>query len=91
MSTIGLDYQRGSYPDEVVGMVRDARDDGPRSEPLPEILIPHSQNPYVVVNVIARTTLDPVAAAQTARAYALRRSSQAAEGVSQSNPNEIDS
>ena len=66
-----LDYQRGPYPYEVVGVVRDARD-GPRSEPVPEIFIPHSQNPYLVMNVIARTTLDPVAVAQTARAYALR-------------------
>ena len=47
-------------------------DDGPRSEPVPEIFIPHAQNPYLVLNVIARTTLDPVAVAQTARAYALR-------------------
>jgi putative ABC transport system permease protein len=67
-----LDYQRGPYPYEVVGVVRDARYDGPRSEPVPEIFIPHSQNPYLVMNVIARTTLDPVAVAQTARAYALR-------------------
>jgi predicted permease len=67
-----LDYQRGPYPYEVVGVARDARSDGPRSEPVPEIFIPHSQNPYLVMNVIARTTLDPVAVAQTARAYALR-------------------
>ncbi len=67
-----LDYQRGPYPYEVVGVVRDDRHDGPRSEPVPEIFIPHSQNPYLVLNVIARTTLDPVAVAQTARAYALR-------------------
>ena len=67
-----LDYQSGPYPYEVVGVVRDDRHDGPRSEPVPEIFIPHSQNPYLVMNVIARTTLDPVAVAQTARAYALR-------------------
>jgi putative ABC transport system permease protein len=67
-----LDYQRGPYPYEVVGVVRDARYDGPRSEPGPEIFIPHSQNPYLVLNVIARTALDPVAVARTARAYALR-------------------
>jgi putative ABC transport system permease protein len=67
-----LDYQGGPYPYEVVGVVRDARHDGPRSEPLPEIFIPHSQNPYLVMNVIARTAVDPVAVAQTARALALR-------------------
>ena len=67
-----LDYQGGSYPYEVVGVVRNDRHDGPRSEPVPEIFIPHSQNPYLVLNVIARTTLDPMAVAQTARANALR-------------------
>ncbi len=67
-----LDYQGGPYPYEVVGVVRDDRHDGPRSEPVPEIFIPHSQNPYLVLNVIARTTMDPVAVAQTARAHALR-------------------
>ena len=67
-----LDYQRGPYPYEVVGVVRDDRHDGPRSEPVPEIFIPHAQNPYLVLNVIARTTLDPLAVAQTARAAALR-------------------
>jgi predicted permease len=66
-----LDYQRGPYPYEVVGVVRDARFDGPRSEPVPEIFIPHAQNPYLVMNVIARTTIDPLAVAQTARANAL--------------------
>jgi putative ABC transport system permease protein len=67
-----LDYQRGPYPYEVVGVVRDARHDGPRSEPGPEMFIPHSQNPYLVMNVIARTALNPMAVARTARAYALR-------------------
>jgi predicted permease len=67
-----LDYQRGPYPYEVVGVVRDDRFDGPRSEPVPEIFIPHAQNPYLVLNVVARTTVDPMAVAQTARASALR-------------------
>ncbi len=62
--TLVLDYQGGPYPYEVVGVVRDARVDGPRSEPVPEIFVPHAQNPYLVMNVIARTTLDPVAVAQ---------------------------
>jgi predicted permease len=67
-----LDYQRGPYPYEVVGVVRDDRFDGPRSEPVPEVFIPHAQNPYLVLNVVARTTVDPMAVAQTARASALR-------------------
>ena len=70
--TLILDYQRGPYPYEVVGVVRDARFDGPRSQPVPEIFIPHAQNPYLVMNVIARTTVDPLTVAQTARAHALR-------------------
>ncbi len=67
-----LDYQGGVYPYEVVGVVGDARVDGPRTAPVPEMFIPHAQNPYLVMNVIARTTLDPAAVAATARAYALR-------------------
>jgi putative ABC transport system permease protein len=51
--------------------VRDDRHDGPRSEPVPEIYIPHAQNPYLVLNVVARTTLDPLAVAPAARAKAL--------------------
>lgn len=66
-----LDYQGGAYPYEVVGVVRDARARGPRSEPVPEIFIPHAQNPYLVMNVIARTTIDPQAVAASARASAL--------------------
>jgi putative ABC transport system permease protein len=56
----------------VVGVVRDARYDGPRSDPAPEIFIPHAQNPYLVMNVLVRTTLDPAALAGPARAQALK-------------------
>ena len=67
-----LDYQKGPYPYEVVGVVRDARHKGPRNETTAEIFIPHAQNPYLVMNLIARTTIDPLAVAQTARAAARR-------------------
>jgi len=67
-----LDYQQGPYPYEVIGVVGDDRHKGPRSEPVPEIFIPHAQNPYLVMNVIARTAVDPAAVAQSARASALR-------------------
>jgi putative ABC transport system permease protein len=70
--TLILDYQGGSTERQVVGVVRDARYGGPRSNPAPEIFIPHAQNPYLVMNVVARTTIDPAALAQTARAQALK-------------------
>jgi putative ABC transport system permease protein len=66
-----LDYQGGATSRQVVGVVRDARYDGPRSNPSPEIFIPHAQNPYLVMNVVVRTTIDPASLAQAARAQAL--------------------
>jgi predicted permease len=67
-----LDYQGGPSAREVVGVVRDARYDGPRSDPAPEIFIPHAQNPYLVMNVAVRTTIDAAALSQSARAQALK-------------------
>jgi putative ABC transport system permease protein len=70
--TLILDYQGGASPRQVVGVVRDARYRGPRSDPAPEIFVPHAQNPYLVMNVVVRTTIDPGVLAQTARAQALK-------------------
>ena len=70
--TLILDYQDGPSPRQVVGVVRDARYRGPRSDPAPEIFIPHAQNPYLVMNVVVRTTIEPIALARTARAQALK-------------------
>jgi putative ABC transport system permease protein len=70
--TLILDYQGGAAAREIVGVVRDARYKGPRSQPAPEIFIPHAQNPYLVMNVLVRTTIDPAALAQSARAQALQ-------------------
>ena len=67
-----LDYQGGPTSRRVVGVVRDARYNGPRSNPSPEIFIPHAQNPYLVMNIVVRTNVDPSALAQSARAQALR-------------------
>ena len=67
-----LDYQGGATARQVIGIVRDARYKGPRSEPSPEIFIPHAQNPYLVMNVAVRTTIDPVSLIQSARAQALK-------------------
>ncbi len=70
--TLILDYQGGAAARQVVGVVRDARYKGPRSDPSPEIFIPHAQNPYLVMNVLVRTTIDPDALAQAARTQALK-------------------
>ena len=70
--TLIVDYQGGPSPRRVVGVVRDARYRGPRSEPAPEIFIPHAQNPYLVMNVVVRTKIDPDALAGAARAQALK-------------------
>ena len=70
--TLVLDYQGGPTERQVVGVVRDARYRGPRSNPEPEIFIPHAQNPYLVMNVVVRTALDPSALSQTARAQAMK-------------------
>jgi hypothetical protein len=65
-------YQGAPSPRQVVGVVRDVRYRGPRSDPAPEIFIPHAQNPYLVMNVVVRTWIDPGALAQTARAQVLK-------------------
>ena len=67
-----LDYQGGAAARLVVGVVRDARYKGPRSDPAPEIFIPHAQNPYLIMNVVVRTTIEPSALGQAARAQALK-------------------
>lgn len=70
--TLMLDYQNGPSPRHVVGIVRDARNYGPRRDPGPEIFIPHAQNPYLTMNVAVRTAGDAAALAPLARAQALR-------------------
>lgn len=69
--TLILDYQNGPAPKQVVGVVRDVRNYGPRRDPAPEIFIPHAQNPYLMMNVAVRTTADAAALAPSARARAL--------------------
>jgi predicted permease len=70
--TLVLDYQGGPTDREIVGVVRDARYHGPRSDPAPEIFIPHAQNPYLVMNVLVRTAIEPSSLAQAARTQALK-------------------
>jgi putative ABC transport system permease protein len=55
-----VDYSTaGTYPYEIVGVVGDVRFRGPRSEPLAEIYVPHTQAPYLILNVVIRTNGDP--------------------------------
>ena len=70
--TLVLDYQGGHHARQVVGVVRDARYRGPRSDPAPEIFIPHAQNPYLLMNVVVRTKVDADSLARPARAQALK-------------------
>src|SRR6185295_6826887 len=63
-----VDYSTaGTYPYEIVGVIGDIRFRGPRSTPLAEIYIPHAQAPYLILNVVVRTTGDPRAIAPAVR------------------------
>ena len=55
-----VDYSTaGTYPHEIVGVVKDVRFRGPRSEPLAEVYIPHAQRSYLILNVTLRSSVDP--------------------------------
>lgn len=62
-----IDYQKGAYPYEVVGLVGDTRFGGLKSTPRPEIFIPHAQNPYLDLNLVLRTTTPPASLAAGVR------------------------
>jgi predicted permease len=55
-----LDYMRGKYAYEVVGVTRDIRYFGLRSKPQPEVFFPHAQIPFLPMNVVVRTAADPL-------------------------------
>lgn len=54
-----LDYNRGKYPYEVIGVTGEIKYYGLRSVPRPEVFIPHAQNAYLPMNLVVRTTIDP--------------------------------
>jgi predicted permease len=55
-----IDYSTaGTYPYEVVGLVNDLRFYGIRSDPEPELYLPHIQRPYLVMNIAVRTSVEP--------------------------------
>jgi putative ABC transport system permease protein len=55
-----VDYSTaGTYPYEVVGIVKNVRFHGLRSQPRPEIYFHHPQRPYLILNIAVRTQNDP--------------------------------
>ncbi len=55
-----VDYSTaGTYPYQVVGVTGNIRFAGLRSEPEPEIFIPHAQRSYLILNMALRTSGDP--------------------------------
>jgi putative ABC transport system permease protein len=64
-----VDYSTaGTSAYEVVGVVGDVRFRGPRSEPLPEIYLPHAQRSYLILNVVVKAAGDPRALMPAVRA-----------------------
>jgi putative ABC transport system permease protein len=63
-----LDYNRGKYAYEVVGVTENLRYYGLKKEPAPEVFIPHAQNAYLPMNVAVRTRSDPARLIETIKA-----------------------
>ena len=51
-----IDYNRGKYAYEVIGVTRGVRYYGLKKDPRPEVFIPHAQNAYLPMNLVVRTT-----------------------------------
>lgn len=76
-----LDYTRGKYAYEVVGVTRDIRYYGLKSQPQTEVFIPHAQNAYLPMNVVVRTAADPLPLVNAVRQ--VTREVDAAQPISQ--------
>ena len=63
-----LDYNRGKYGYEVVGVTSGIRYYGLKVEPRPEVFIPHAQNAYLPMNLVVRTASDPNQMAESIKA-----------------------
>ena len=63
-----LDYNRGKYAYEVVGVTGGIRYYGLKTEPRPEVFIPHAQNAYLPMNLVVRTASDPNRLAESIKA-----------------------
>jgi len=63
-----LDYNRGKYAYEVVGVTGGIRYYGLKTDPRPEVFIPHAQNAYLPMNLVVRTASDPNRMVETIKA-----------------------
>ena len=54
-----LDYNRGKYGYEVVGVIGSVKYYGLKAEPRVEVFIPHAQNAYLPMNLVVCTSTDP--------------------------------
>ena len=63
-----LDYNRGKYAYEVVGVTGGIRYYGLKADPRPEVFIPHAQNAYLPMNLVVRTASDPNRMIETVKA-----------------------
>jgi putative ABC transport system permease protein len=46
-------------PTQIVGIVRDVRHEGLHAGPSPEIFVPYQQDPYALMTLVIRSSLDP--------------------------------
>ncbi len=63
-----LDYNRGKYGYEVVGVTSGVKYYGLKADPRSEVFIPHAQNAYLPMNLVVRTTSDPNQLVESVRA-----------------------
>lgn len=63
-----LDYNRGKYGYEVVGVTGAVKYYGLKADPRSEVFIPHAQNAYLPMNLVVRTTSDPNQLVESVRA-----------------------
>jgi putative ABC transport system permease protein len=63
-----LDYNRGKYGYEVVGVTSNIKYYGLKADPRVEVFIPHAQNAYLPMNLVVRSTSDPNRLIESVRA-----------------------
>ncbi len=63
-----LDYNRGKYAYEVIGITDGVRYYGLKNDPPLEVFIPHAQNAYLPMNIVVKTKSDPNQLIETIKA-----------------------